>query len=316
MSRHIRRGQIASAAEADGFEIRPRSTRPGTDLKSVPGLLLLLLLLCLLAVTAASARELPATPPVPGGIAFIPLPETYTTDAPRAYYGGRRVLVAQDDGGWVAVVGLSLDTKVGKHWLYLGRPDDKANTIAFTVQDKQYATQSLTITDRRKVEPLAEDLKRIDTETAHMNAVYTRWDERPLGLPAFDLPVPGVQSSPFGLLRIFNGLPRKPHSGLDLAAPTGTPVHAPADGVVADTGDYFFNGNSIFIDHGQGLITLYCHLSEIGVKAGQTVKRGEPIGKVGRTGRATGPHLHWGVSLNGARVDPSLLLNIPVPVEN
>ncbi|MBK8163059.1 MAG: peptidoglycan DD-metalloendopeptidase family protein [Gammaproteobacteria bacterium] len=273
---------------------------------------LLLLLLCLLAVTAASARELPSATPVPGGVAFIPLPAA-TGDAPRAYYAGRRVLVAKDGTDWIAVVGLPLDTTVGKHWLYLGSPDDKANTIAFTVQAKQYATQSLTITDQRKVEPLAEDLRRIDNETARMNAVYARWEDRPLGLPSFDLPVPGVQSSPFGLLRIFNGLPRKPHSGLDLAAPTGTPVHAPADGVVTDTGDYFFNGNSVFLDHGQGLITLYCHLSAIDVKEGQAVRRGDLLGKVGQTGRATGPHLHWGVSLNGVRVDPSLLLNTPVP---
>ncbi|MCC6301408.1 MAG: peptidoglycan DD-metalloendopeptidase family protein [Gammaproteobacteria bacterium] len=280
--------------------------------QSVPGLLPLLLLLCLLTAATAHARELPATAPVPGGIAFIPLPAT-SAEPPRAYYAGRRVLVARDGADWVAVVGLSLDTTVGKQWLYLGRPDDRANTLAFTVQGKEYPTQSLTIPDRRKVEPLAEDLKRIQAETAHMNAIYARWQDGPPDLPAFDLPVPGVQSSPFGFKRIFNGLPRKPHSGLDLAAPAGTPVHAPADGIVADTGDYFFNGNSVFLDHGQGLITLYCHLSEIDVRAGQAVKRGDLLGKVGQTGRATGPHLHWGVSLNGARVDPALLLNLPVP---
>jgi murein DD-endopeptidase MepM/ murein hydrolase activator NlpD len=245
---------------------------------------------------------------VPGGIAYIPLPGEREA-APRAYYAGRRVLVARDGADWIAVVGLPLDTTAGKHWLYLGSPDNKANTIAFTVQAKQYATQRITITDQRKVEPLPEDLDRIENETERMNALYSRWVDRPLGLPAFDLPVPGVQSSPFGLLRIFNGLPRKPHSGLDLAAPVGTPVHAPADGTVVDTGDYFFNGQSVFLDHGQGLITLYCHLSAIDVKEGQDVKRGDLLGKVGQTGRATGPHLHWGVSLNGVRVDPSLLLN-------
>jgi murein DD-endopeptidase MepM/ murein hydrolase activator NlpD len=268
------------------------------------------LFLCasLLVSAASSAREFSSASLVPGGIAYIPLPGEREA-APRAYYAGRRVLVARDGADWIAVVGLPLDTTAGKHWLYLGSPDNKANTIAFTVQAKQYATQRITITDQRKVEPLPEDLDRIENETERMNALYSRWVDRPLGLPAFDLPVPGVQSSPFGLLRIFNGLPRKPHSGLDLAAPVGTPVHAPADGNVVDTGDYFFNGQSVFLDHGQGLITLYCHLSAIDVKEGQDVKRGDLLGKVGQSGRATGPHLHWGVSLNGVRVDPSLLLN-------
>lgn len=289
--------------------IKSRRTR-GRISQSVP----VYVLLCLLASAVAAARTLPAATPVPGGIAFIPIPGNHDT-APRAWYAGRRVLVAQDGADWIAVVGLPLETTVGRHWLYLGRPDDKTNTIAFTVQDKQYATQHVTIADQRKVEPLAEDLRRIEDETTHMNAIYARWEERPLGLPSFDLPVPGVQSSPFGLRRIFNGLPRRPHSGLDIAAPTGTPVHAPADGTVVDTGDYFFNGLSVFLDHGQGLITLYCHLSAIDVKAGQRVRRGDPLGKVGASGRASGPHLHWGVSLNGVRVDPSLLLNVPVPLE-
>jgi murein DD-endopeptidase MepM/ murein hydrolase activator NlpD len=282
-------------------------------LKSVPALFTAtLLLFCLITSPILYARDFPADAFVPGGVAFIPLPDQ-AADAPRAYYGGRRVLVAKDGADWVAVVGLSLDTTAGKHWLYLGSPDDKAHTLAFTVKSKQYATQHVTIEDKRKVEPLAEDLKRIEAETRHMDGIYTHWDDRLLGLPSFDLPVPGVQSSPFGLRRVFNGLPRRPHSGLDLAAPLGTPVHAPADGTVVDTGDYFFNGNSIFIDHGQGLITLYCHLSKIGVQPGQIVQRGDVIGEVGQTGRASGPHLHFGVSLNGVRVDPTLLLNVPVP---
>lgn len=312
MSNDLKPGTDCEIRPLPPLTSAPSHCNRGRISRSVP--VLLLLLVCLLACAAASAREQASPALVPGGIAFIPLP-SQQDDPPRAYYAGRRVLVAREGAEWIAVVGLPLDTAVGRHWLHLGSPGNAADAIAFTVQDKRYATQHVTIADQRKVEPLAEDLKRIEAETRHMNGIYARWDERPLGLPSFDLPVPGIQSSPFGLRRIFNGLPRKPHSGLDLAAATGTPVHAPAGGTVADTGDYFFNGRSVFIDHGQGLITLYCHLSAIDVEEGQTVKRGDLLGRVGQSGRASGPHLHWGVSLNGVRVDPSLLLNVPVPQE-
>ena len=135
------------------------------------------------------------------------------------------------------------------------------------------------------------------------------WTDEPPATLRMHAPIDGQRSSSFGLRRFFNGQPRKPHSGMDIAAPAGTLIHAPADGRVINVGEYFFNGNSVFIDHGQGLITMYCHLQEILVHECETVHRGDIIGKVGQTGRVTGPHLHWGVSLNDARVDPALFIS-------
>ena len=142
-----------------------------------------------------------------------------------------------------------------------------------------------------------------------MRAAFAHWTEELT--PNFQMiaQVDGVKSSSFGLRRFFNDQPRAPHSGMDIAAPEGAPISAPADGVVLSTGNYFFNGNTIILDHGFGLISLYCHMNTIDVANGQRVKTGEQIGQVGKTGRVTGPHLHWSINLNGSRVDPVLFLN-------
>lgn len=253
----------------------------------------------------------PQSEPVPGGIAVIPLAQS--AKPPRAYFNDQRVMVVKDGDGWVAVVGIPLDAKPGDYLLRVedAATQDKAadKQIAFVVHSKEYETQRLTIKDQRKVEPNAKDLERIRRESRIMQTAFTAWrdqDDVPL---QFDLPAQGPMSSPFGLRRIFNGEPRNPHSGIDIAAPAGTPIHAPAAGRVTAVGNYFFNGNTVLIDHGQGLVTMYCHMSKIAAKKGQIVARGDVIGYVGHTGRATGPNVHWSVSLNDARVDPRLFLS-------
>ena len=254
------------------------------------------------------AATLPHPEPVPGGVAVVPLPNN-GAETPRAYFNGQRVMVLKDDRQWLAVVGIPLDAAPGTLSLQVQTADQKQTTQDFVIRDKQYATQRLTIKDQRKVEPTAADLKRIEQESRVMKASFEAWREQADAPLQFDLPAQGPLSSPFGLRRIFNGQPRAPHSGLDIAAAAGSPIRAPAPGRVAAVGNYFFNGNTVLIDHGQGLVTMYCHMKKIAVKKGQQLARGELIGYVGQTGRATGPHVHWSVSLNNARVDPTLFLS-------
>jgi murein DD-endopeptidase MepM/ murein hydrolase activator NlpD len=262
--------------------------------------------LLVLGSTASFATELPREARVPGGIAFVEVPGS--EQAPRVMFGDYQAAVLQRDGRWIAVVGIPLATKPGRQTLQVYSGKGKAE-VAFDVADKHYRTQKLTIKNQRQVEPNPDDLKRIAAEQERSStalSLFTTTSALPrLGLIS---PVQGVRSDSYGSRRIFNGQPRNPHTGMDIAAPTGTPIYSPADGKVVEAGDFFFNGNTLYIDHGYGLVTMYCHLSSIAVKAGETVKQGELIGKVGATGRVTGPHLHWGVALNRAMVDPALFL--------
>jgi len=207
-----------------------------------------------------------------------------------------------------AIIGLPLTTKPGRYFLTVTDQQGKIKNLGFQVEDKHYEEQHITIKDKRKVNPEKRDMERITRESKRINAALRHWSPEADVVIEFRKPVNGPTSSPYGLRRFFNEQPRKPHSGLDIAAPEGTPIRAPAPGTVLDTGDFFFNGNTVLLDHGQGLVTMYCHMSKIGVKPGQAVNTGDPLGEVGMTGRVTGPHLHWGVSLNDARIDPLLFL--------
>jgi murein DD-endopeptidase MepM/ murein hydrolase activator NlpD len=245
---------------------------------------------------------------VPGGIEVIPLPPT----ARSARYDDHPVLIVTRTGP-TAIVGIPLDATLGTHHLEVASSDGDTTQIPFEIVAKQYPEQRLTLADDKMVNPPAQDLERIEAETAAMLEQYARFTTPPVDPFPLSLPAQGPKSSNFGLRRILNGEPRSPHAGLDIAAPAGSPVLAPAAGVISLTGRFYFNGNTAFIDHGGGLISMVCHLSAIDVADGELVKRGQQIGRVGATGRATGPHLHWSVSLNGARIDPTALLKLFKP---
>lgn len=263
--------------------------------------------LALFVASVATAMPLPRSEPVPGGVVAVPL-ELASATPPVAHYDHRRVMVVRHNGDWVALVGIPLATSPGKHRLHVRPAGKPARTYAFTVRDKHYRAQYITLKNTHMVNPTKRELQRIARESTRIKAALGHWSDTVTVDRPFLLPVKGRLSSPFGLRRFFNKQPRKPHSGLDIAAPRGTPVRAPAAGRVVETGHYFFNGNTIFLDHGQGLVTMYCHLHRIDVEPGDWVPRGERLGTVGATGRVTGPHLHWSVSLNRTMVEPLLFL--------
>ncbi len=269
---------------------------------------LLSLLALLLLNTTLGATTLPHESAVPGGIALVALGDT-GEQAPQASFQGKRVMVQRHEGNWWAIIGLPLTVAPGKQSMEVSAAGGTARTIDFAVAEKSYTEQRLTLKNKKMVDPDPEDLKRIAREQARSRQAFAKWSEQREVPLLFSAPVMGRVSSPFGLRRFFNDQPRAPHSGLDIAAAQGTPVLAPASGTVIETGNYYFNGNSVFIDHGQGLISMYCHLDTIKVKKGDQIVQGETFATVGMTGRATGPHLHWSVSLNDARIDPSLLLS-------
>ncbi len=253
----------------------------------------------------ALEAELPRSRAVPGGVATIALGPS--PERPSVRTGDVPVLVAGDAGGWTAVVGIALAAKPGKASIVVaraGRPDERRT---YAIAAARYAEQRLKVAPAQ-VDLSAEDLARYERERAHLAQVIATWTDATPATLRMRQPVPGARSSSFGLRRVFNGQPRSPHSGMDIAAAAGTPVVAAAAGRVIDAGDYFFNGNTVWLDHGSGLLTMYAHLESVAVQVGDTVAPGAVIGAVGATGRATGPHLHWSVSLNRAMVDPALFL--------
>jgi murein DD-endopeptidase MepM/ murein hydrolase activator NlpD len=260
---------------------------------------ILTLLALLVAIPAIAVADNAAWP---GGIATLDL-GTAEGPAPFVEFGGKRVLVMNDNGQWRAVVGVPLSAETGRASITFA----DGTELSFDVNPHAYLEEHLEVA-QSYVSLSEENLARYHRERKIIDAAINNWRDVQVDGVSLSSPVAGPRSSSFGKRRFFNKEPRNPHTGMDIAVPEVTPIAAPRAGVVTETGDFYFNGNTVFLDHGQGLVTMYCHLSEIGVEKGEAVDAGAALGLVGKTGRVTGAHLHFGAYLNGNAVDPALLL--------
>ena len=263
----------------------------------------------LAAGKAAPSNVWPRALAVPGGVVRLSLGPA--AQPPAAFADAAQqipLLVLGDMIEWTAVVGIPLSAPLGAaHITARATADSPARQVAYTVLDKRYREQRLSVAPRT-VDLSPENQARYERERDHQARVMATFSTPLPERLAMQVPTPGRRSSSFGLRRVFNGQARNPHSGMDIAAATGTPVNAPLPGKVIDTGDYFFNGQTVWLDHGGGLLSMVCHLSAINAQVGDVVQAGEAFCKAGATGRVTGPHLHWGVMLNRTMVDPALFV--------
>ena len=247
----------------------------------------------------------------PGEVVRVDVTCVCGADTPRATAFDRDIPLSPspDRTSWHGFIGIDLDVAPGRYPLLVevsGRQPALDRRTVLRVRAKQFVTRALRVAPEF-VDPPAPVVDRIVREAALLDRIFDQltpraWDR------AFALPLTTRPARNFGSRSVFNGQPRNPHAGIDFSSPAGTVVSAPAAGTVALAADLFFTGQTIVVDHGAGVLSLFAHLSSIDVAVGQAVAGGARLGRVGATGRATGPHLHWGVRLNGARVDPLSLI--------
>ncbi len=270
--------------------------------------------LLLAAALAAASVEVFDREPAPGEPLRIVVESPRPIASVSGTFAGEPLFFVRDrsEARWVAWAAVDLDAKAGPRRIEVTAVDSSGRAAtssrAVRIASRKFPTQKLTV-EPKFVEPPPEARARIDGDRKRLAAVYARRTPEVLAAAPFARPVPGEPTSVFGSRRVFNGQPRAPHPGLDLAADSGTPVRAAADGEVVLAGDLYFSGNTVILDHGGGLFTVYAHLSRIDVAEGARRKRGEPLGLSGATGRVTGPHLHWGARIGDRIVDPRAFLD-------
>jgi murein DD-endopeptidase MepM/ murein hydrolase activator NlpD len=237
--------------------------------------------------------------------------------APRVVWMGKEIsfVFNRTRGAWQGFLAADLNQKEGDYEATVNiAPSDTERHITIHISDKDYGVRRLTL-PKDKVELNAAALKRVNAEAEVVSAIWKAKDTIPAWKGIFLMPVDGEVVGIFGKRSVINGLERSPHTGLDLSGNAGTPVRAINIGKVILIADHFFTGNTVFLDHGGGIITMYCHLQKVLVKAGDRMDKGQVLGLVGATGRATGPHLHWGMRVNGARVNPLTLTSLSRELE-
>src|SRR5262245_53164323 len=248
-----------------------------------------------------------------GSAIQLTFPNEPGVKAVQVVWQDKKIPAFQLQDAWTAIVGVDLDTKAGEYKTDVmltmadGRIDRRDAVI--TVVAKKYPTTELKVEDKY-VELSKTDLARANRESKETEGIYAITSNPALFNEPFIIPIAGGEGRNFGHRRVFNGEPRAPHAGADLRATTGTPIHATNRGRVALAKNLFFTGNTVILDHGLGIYSLYAHLSRIDVKRGDVMTNGQIVGLAGATGRVTGPHLHWGMRVQGARVDPFTLVGL------
>jgi len=248
-----------------------------------------------------------------GSVVQLRFPREAGVNSVQVVWEGKKIPMYRAGEDWTTIVGVDLDTKPGDHKtdvLFVmedGRIDKRETVIK--VVAKKYPTTELKV-DEKYVELSKADLARANRESQETEAIYATISNEKLWDKPFRVPIAQRTGTNFGHRRVFNGEPRAPHAGADLKATTGTPVHATNAGRVVLAKSLFFTGNTVILDHGLGIYSLYAHLSRIDVKRGQTLRNDQVLGLAGATGRVTGPHLHWGLRVQSARVDPFTLVGL------